>query len=412
MDDELGTSMGKDLGHGLGEDLDRTLHTTTGGDVTKEIAVQPGPGPGPIGFRVLGPFQMTVGGQPWELGPEQEQRLLVALLDARGARVPHGRLMEAIWDDQPEGALDALYHLAHALRRRFKAAGQERVLSAVNGTYMLAISADCVDVHRFHALVEQARQSAGHDDGRAVGLLEQALRLHRGEPLAGMRGRWVDNYRHGLVEERRAIELALYEAAIRRGESRDRLPGLQALFRERPQDEWVAWLLMHALYRAGRQSEALAVRQEVDEHLDTIAVASLKALRELYDRILRQDDDLLQPEALSFPVGLAGVRARALGRPGSHAPHPDQDQLEKSAMNEPQGDVIEDARSREGTAVLDQEPHGQPGADGQPSGYQDADPQRQAGADSRPQTSIVFNGPVDARRGVIGTKNVYAGHDE
>ena len=336
--------------------------------------------------------------------------MLVALLDARGARVPHGRLMEAIWDDPPEGALDALYHLARTLRRRLEAAGQAGVLTGINQAYSLAIPADRVDVHRFHALVDEARRTGGHDDARAVELLEEALRLHRGEPLAGMRGRWIDSYRHGLVEERRAIELALYEAALRRGESRERLPGLQALFRERPADEWVAWLLMHALYRAGRQPEALAVRQEVAGHLDTIAVASLKDLGDLYERILRQDEDLLRPEALSFPAGTAGARARALGRPGSRAPHERPDAVDEGALNAAQGDEAAAGRPGEGAAATDQAPPGGPGGGAAASGWQDAGPRPPASPDPGPRTSIVINGAVDARGGgVIGTQNVYGG---
>ena len=381
MDDELGSDMGKNLGRGLGADLERPASRTAGGDVTGEIA----PAQAPLGFWLLGAFQMTVAGRPWQLGAEQEQRLLVALLDARGARVSHGRLREAIWDDEPEGAQDALYHLARALRRRLEAAGWVGVLPGVNGTYALAIPADCVDVHQFHALVDQARDAARQDDARAMDLLAQALRLHRGEPLAGMGGRWVDNYRHALIEERRAVELALHEVAISRGEFRERLPGLQAMFRERPQDEWVAWLLMHALYRAGRQPEALAVRQQVAEQLDTVAVASLKALGDLYERILRHDEDLLRPEALSFPVGTVGVRARALGRPGSHAPHREQDQ-----PGHEQDEAEEAAPQDESDDA------------GQPTG--------QSARDSRPYTSIVINGSVHARGGsVIGTQNNYGG---
>ena len=288
--------------------------------MSREIAVRPA-SQKPIGFRLLGALEMTVEGHPRKLGPEQEQRMLVPLLGAKGMPVTHQRLMDAIWDDEPpEGARDDLYHLAHDLRKRLKEAGHTDVLIAANGAYRLAIPPDCVDVHRFHALVADARQSAGEDDPRAVGLLEEAMRLHRGEPLAGLRGYWVDNFRHTLVEERHAAELALYEVAIRHGESRERLPGLYTLYRERPEDEWVAWLLMHALYRAGRQSEALKLRFEVARHLDqTIAAESLKALADLYDRILRQDDDLLRPEALSFPAGIAGARTRALGCPGSRS---------------------------------------------------------------------------------------------
>jgi len=356
--------------------------------MTKEIAVKAGP-EALVEFKVLGALQMTVGGQPWELGAEQEQRLLVALLDARGAQVPHGRLMEAVWDDQ-HAAKDDLYKLAYTLRKRFAAVGRPSVLTGRSGTYQLAIPPGCVDVHRFHERVEQARVAVGRDDAQAAALMEDALRLHQGEPLAGMRGRWVDNYRHGLVEERRAVELRLYEAAIRDGQSRERLPGLQALFRERPQDEGVAWLLMHALYRAGRQPDALAVRHDVDGHLvDTIGAESLRPLRELYDRILRQDTGLLQPEALSYPGHSAGARVRAPDRPGWQVFHDDRDQGEEKVMNAAPDDGFQDH---------DEQPDG-PAANPEPA----ASPRCQPG------TSIVINGAVHAPGGVIGTQNNHYG---
>lgn len=168
-----------------------------------------------------------------------------------------------------------------------------------------------VDVHRFHDLIARANELAG-DDRQVIALLEEALRLHQGEPLAGLRGRWIGGYRHRLIEERRAAELTLCEAAIRVGESRERIDKLHSLFRDRPGDEWAAWLYMHALYRAGRQRDALLVWRTVRHLDDPTATASLRALSDLCERILCQDDDLLRPEAVKFPGGEAGIRARVV----------------------------------------------------------------------------------------------------
>lgn len=356
--------------------------------MSTEIAVS-AERPEHLDFRLLGSLQLIAGGHPRALGPEQEQRMLVALLAAMGTPVTHGRLMEAIWDDQPDGALDALYHLARGLRRRLETVGYAGVLTGVNGTYRLGLPVQSVDVHRFHALVSRARQAAGADDRRAVDLIEEALRLHRGQPLAGLRGRWVDSYRHTLLEERHAAELALYEISIRQGESRERLPGLYRLYRERPEDEWVAWLLMHALYRAGRQEDALAVRREVASHLDkTIAAASLKALADLYERILRHDEELLRPEALSFPAGEAGTRARVLGRPGPRAHEDGGGQQDEGSMGQATRDTS--------------------------AGAGQAGPDRGEWVPPIAHTSIVINGSVNAGRDSvigtsIGTQNNYGG---
>jgi DNA-binding SARP family transcriptional activator len=337
----------------------------------------------PLDFRLLRTFQMTVGGRSRQLGPEQEQRLLVALLDARGMPVTHGRLMEVIWDDQPEGALAALYHLVLGLRRRLAATGHSGLLTGGNGTYQLDISPEQVDVHRFHALTARAREPVA-DDKQEILLLDEALALHRGEPLAGVRGRWIDGYRHRLMEERHAAELALYEAAIRHGESRERIPGLHSLLQERPSDEGVAWLYMHALYRAGRQSDALEIWHAVSQHLGkTIAADSRKALTDLYERILRQDDDLLRPEAVRFPAGGTGgnggigTRVRALGRPDPRVEHDREHEDLKDSADPAHAD-----------------------ADDAPSAGQQHSRHDATGA----QASMVFNERVIMTGGVIGVQ--------
>jgi DNA-binding SARP family transcriptional activator len=172
---------------------------------------------------------------------------------------------------------------------------------SAGGTYQLAVAAEQVDVHLFHELTARARGLAGSDDLLAAASLDQALQLHRGEPLAGLGGAWIDGYRHTLTEERRAAELRFHEVSLRLGRHLDQIAELSRLFTERPGDEWVAWLCMLALYRAGRQGDALEVYGKLRVHLDqTIAAESLEALAELHQRILRGDASLLRPEAVAF----------------------------------------------------------------------------------------------------------------
>jgi len=324
-DHDLGTDTPFDTESGLRRLAEQMHRGDQPGTLRTSI---PSPGT-PLDFRLLGTFQMTAGGRLADLGPAQEQRMLVALLDAKGAPVSQAWLMNAIWDDQPERALDALYSHVSRLRRRLVAAGYPGVLTGARGTYKLALPAECVDVHRFHALVDRARQLARDNGRQSVALLEEALGLHQGEPLAGLRGRWIDRYRYALLEDFRAAELALYETAIGHGESRERLPALHALYRDRPDDEWVAWLLMHALYRAGRQAEALDVPREVSRHLnEPISSASMKALGNLYERILRQDDNLLRPEAIRFPAGEATTQDKPGA--GTSSTHGTRDQVARA----------------------------------------------------------------------------------
>jgi DNA-binding SARP family transcriptional activator len=326
----------------------------------------------PVTFRLLGAFQMTAGARSHPPGPGQQQRLLVKLLAAKGMRVANDELMSAVWDDLtgPGATREALYHLIGAARRALAKAGLDDVLRNAEGTYWLDVPPAQVDVHVFHALTERARALSRDGDRRAVGLLEEALRLCHGEPLAGLPGRWADGYRYRLAEEIRAAQLALYETALRHGESRERLPGLSTLLRERPDDELVAWLYMHALYRAGQPTRAMEVKTEFSAQLEeATGMGYGRALNHLCQRIQAKDDGLLAPEALDFPGGDPGPRAR---HPGSH-----------------------------GSADSEHEEPRQPDADAAAPG------DTAAGQRQEPGPYLVFNGPVNAERGVFGTQIIY-----
>ncbi|HXL89675.1 MAG TPA: BTAD domain-containing putative transcriptional regulator [Streptosporangiaceae bacterium] len=332
---------------------------------------------GPVTFRLLGAFQIAGTDRPHPVGPGQQQRLLVKLLAAKGMRVANDELMLAIWDELTDlvAPREALHHLVVRVRRTLAVAGLDDVLHNTNGTYRLDVPPAHVDVHVFHALTECARALARDGDQQAVGRLEEALRLCHGEPLAGLPGRWVYGYRHTLAEEIRAAQLALYETALRHGESRERLPGLSTLLRERPDDELVAWLYMHALYRAGQPTRAMEVKTEFSAQLEKTTGAGYgRALNQLCERIQAKDDSLLAQEALAFPGGKAGARAR---HPGSH----DGQDQEREEPHQPPAD-----------------------ADG-PAPDDPAAGQRPEPAAAGP--NLVFNGPVNGQNAVFGTQINY-----
>lgn len=352
-----------------------------------EIAIRDEGSPGRrVSFRLLGAFTVIAGSRAVSVGPPQVQRLLVKLLAAKGAPVATEELMAAVWDDVygPGVTNERVHGLAAVARRGLTDAGLPDVLVNEYRKYRLDVPPALVDVHQFHELTARARELARDGDQRAVSTLEQAMALRSGDPLAGLGGGWVDRYRLTLTAELQTTETLLYEAAIRHGEACDRLPGLSALHRERPADERVTWLYMHALHRAGQSPRALAVKQEFDRYLnDAYGMDASHALDELQQRILREDDDLWTPEAVSFPDGEAGARSRrpsaadSPGAPGS-----------ASAPEAPSPGDCPGAGEPEADAEREQPSSGQK-------------------PDQPAATSMVVNvlsGPVDAEHAVFGTQ--------
>lgn len=335
----------------------------------------------PVCFRLLGGFRLTVAGQSQSPGPEQTQRLLVKLLAARCMSVDNDELMRAIWDRVPgPGATsEALHHLVGVARRRLADAGFQSVLSNGRGAYRLEIPPAQVDIHVFHTLIARARELCRAGDRDAVALLEQALRLRSGEPLAGLRGDWIDRYRQTLTAELRTAEQSFYEEAIRYGEAHDQLPGLSALHRDRPDDERVTWLYMHALYRGGEQMEALQVKRDFDRHLiEEYGSNCGNALNDLQQRILRKDAALLAPEAVSFPSGEVGARIRP-------PDHPDPRDGQDKRPTEPEPSSADQDESPSDDRAADQR-HERPAA---------------------PAVTNIFNKRVNAEHAVFGQQIIY-----
>ena len=230
-------------------------------------------------------------------------RALLAVLALHAGRaVPTDQLVDALWgEDPPPGVRNGLQGLASKLRRSF---GSADVVTMRGGAYALEVSAEAVDLHRYERLVADARAAAEEGDAAsALALLSEADALWRGEPLSEFTyddfaaltiGRLTE-LRLSAVEERFDLELSS-------GRHLAAIPELEVLVRSHPLRERPRRLLMLALYRAGRQADALQVFQEGRRQLaDELGLDPGPELRQLESAILTQDPSLNAPDVAVLP---------------------------------------------------------------------------------------------------------------
>jgi predicted ATPase/DNA-binding SARP family transcriptional activator len=268
-------------------------------------------------FRVLGPVAALDGGQTLPLGGPKQRALLAELLLHRGGVVPRTHLVDAVWGERPpESAHGSLQVYVHGLRRVL---GPHRI--ETNGAgYRLVAEPDEVDVDRFERLVD--RGSSALAAGRAAEAeeeLSRALDLWSGAPLADIADQPVAQAAAPRLEELRlrALELRI-EALLALGEHAAAIPELEQLVAEQPFRERLREQHVLALYRAGRQKEALdAYRAARRALVDELGVEPGPALQDLERAILRQDDALASPvspprEQAELPVAPTPLVGRRL----------------------------------------------------------------------------------------------------
>jgi DNA-binding SARP family transcriptional activator len=241
-----------------------------------------------VEFRLLGQLEIEADGRSLPLPPAKPRALLALLLLTPNRPVSQDVLVDLLWDERPpERALKTLQVYVSQLR---KLLGAERVVTR-DGGYAVIADEDEVDALRFERLVRA---------GRA----EEALALWRGEPLAEFRyERWAQEEAARLEE----LRLEAYEAW-------DDAPvaELEQLVRRYPHRERLRALLMLALYRAGRQADALAAYRDArDALVGGLGVEPGRELRELHRRMLEQDP-ALDAATTPAPAAAAARRGRLL----------------------------------------------------------------------------------------------------
>jgi predicted ATPase/DNA-binding SARP family transcriptional activator len=253
-----------------------------------------------VDFRILGPLEVVVDGAVRTLRDGAGRAVLELLLLNAGRVVPASTLVDALWgEDLPTDAGNALQGRISRLRRALVDAGISDALVVTRRPgYLADLDPERVDVHRFIRLVQQARRQADQNAPmEAIRLYEEGLALWRGDPLAEFSGEaWaraeisrLTALRTAAIEERVSLRLVL-------GHHAELVAELEDLTARYPLQERLRGQLMLALYRSGRQADALAtyqrLRQTLDDELGLEPSAELRALEQA---ILRQDAKLSAP---------------------------------------------------------------------------------------------------------------------
>jgi DNA-binding SARP family transcriptional activator len=246
-------------------------------------------------FRLLGPLEIVVDGRPVRLDAGKPRALLALLLLNRNRAVATDVLVEELWGEAaPARATKTVQVYISQLR---KALGPDRVVTKPPG-YELRVEEGELDLDRFERLATEARERlAGGDAKGAAQLLEQALALWRGPALREFRTEpFADAAASRLEELRLAAQEDLLQAEIDAGRHADALPGLETLVKAEPLRERPRELLMVALYRAGRQADALDLYRRTRElYVEELGIEPGPALQELERAVLRQDPSLRAP---------------------------------------------------------------------------------------------------------------------
>ncbi|MFJ8598280.1 AfsR/SARP family transcriptional regulator [Streptomyces shenzhenensis] len=253
-------------------------------------------------FTVLGPLRAVRGEQELDLGSPQQRAVLAALLLRRGRPLTLGELVDAVWGEEPPpAAVSVLRTYVSRLRKILEPerdpAGPPQVIVSVGDGYLVRVAEDSLDLAVFERRVEEAKKLRVDGDlSGAASLLHSALGRWQGTALAGIPGPLAASERTWLAEERLTTLESRLDLDIELGRHVEIVSELFSLTHRHPLREQLARLLMLALYRGGRQAEALAAFRRV--RADLVAELGIEPgleLQRLHARILAADVSLAAP---------------------------------------------------------------------------------------------------------------------
>ncbi|MFS8102653.1 tetratricopeptide repeat protein [Lentzea alba] len=267
-------------------------------------------GGGKTRFAVLGAIEAYAGDEPLDLGPAMQRKVLAVLLVNAGQTVSSNQIVEAVWHDtRPHNALNTLYTYIARLRQ---VEGLE--IARRPGGYLFDAEPESVDLQRFRTLLRRARDLPDDD---AADLIGEALGLWRGEPFDAADTPWFVQQRAALSEERFAARLRYTDIALRCGRHGALVPELTAVAAEHPRDERVAGQLLLALYRDGRQAEALRYYEDLRVRLaEELGADPSPELRLLHRQMLTGDPALTLLTGQAVPCQLPAPPPAFVGRAG------------------------------------------------------------------------------------------------
>jgi DNA-binding SARP family transcriptional activator len=252
-------------------------------------------------FRILGPLDVRDGDQAVELAGGKQRALLALLIVNANETVSTDRIVDELWGERsPQTAPKVIQNHVSQLRR-----GLGDGLLVTEGTgYRLRVEPGSVDVDRFEELVAEGRSALDDGDAEAAaGSFRESLALWRGSPLADVAFEPFAQAEIARLEERRLVAVEeRIDADLALGRHEDLVGELESLVAKHPLRERLRAQLMLALYRSGRQSEALAAYQEARSTLvEELGIEPERPLRELHQAILNQDPGLDPTPATELP---------------------------------------------------------------------------------------------------------------
>jgi predicted ATPase len=251
-------------------------------------------------YRILGPLEVLGDDGPVPIGGAKQRALLALLLLHAGRVVSRERLIDELWGDAPPATARTTVQVYISRLRKLLPSG---ALVTRGAGYALEVEPDAVDLALFERL-------------RAEGRFHEALALWRGTPLAEfaeefarVEGARLEELRLATLEER-------LDADLVRGRHAELVGELESLVAEHPHRERLRGQLMLALYRSGRQAEALAAYRDARAALDELGLEPSEQLRRYERQILTQDEALEppRPRAEATPVRLPAAATSFVGR--------------------------------------------------------------------------------------------------